>query len=215
MSRQPQALTKTRVVRTADHTTRPAADAQCLPKRSERVTSTHDGIIDPDFYPLPDFAKVNRVWGWQRRPQTDAAGATVLAYHEAGHAVIAEAFGWNGVSAWQDGERGECVTAPADPQASPPAFSPAQAALLAVYPHAGLVAEQIFSGRAWAGPIGVFESVDFAQAEALLAPHFGLKNSGAHYYAQRYAANILAARWGRAREIAAHLEKHGTWQSDK
>lgn len=226
---------KTRVVRTADRTTRPAADAPCLlqgaasgsplkPRQGAGCTLTRptadaplrSGCGESVTYSYPAPASLRRCWEWQDAP-AQTADIARIAHHEAGHAVIGEWLGLPGIRATAEPTKGLMTHSLDIPGLSEPGpdESGVLAATAASLFHAGIAAEHIWLGLPWAGPILYPRQVDFQTAEAMLKPRFGTMSSAGHGYAQRVALAVLASRWERAQGIAAHLIQRGEWRSDQ
>jgi hypothetical protein len=194
-------LNKTRVVRTAGRTTRPAADEQGE-RLSERVT-----------YPYPPPHSLGRCWPWESLPQT--VNIERVAHHEAGHAVIGEWLGLPGIRATAEPSKGlmkhgldfGALPAPGPDEDGRLAGTAASLFL------GGFAAELIWAGRPWAGPVHCPAQADFQNAEAMLAPRFGRLSSAGHGYATRVALSVLSESWPRVQEIAAILAKHGEWKA--
>lgn len=193
-----------RVMRAADRMTRPAADATAS-SRCELVTSF-----------LPSTSTLRRSCAWQTYRRR-GAHVERLAHHEAGHIALMEWLGLTGLKAEVSSTSGLAHWPPGvfeslpPPEPDPTGIWRATAA--SVY-HAGVMAEMLHEGAAWSGPIWYADQTDYLRADDMLFATFGRHASGAHAFAQKVALNVLADRWDRVQEVAAHLVVHGAWHSE-
>lgn len=79
--------------------------------------------------------------------------------------------------------------------------------------HAGKMAELLYAGATWTGPVWYGDQADYKAADTMLSRAFGHQASGAHAFAQRVGLHVLWRQWPRVQQIAAHLVAHGTWSS--
>lgn len=164
----------------------------------------------------PTPASLRRCWPWQERGPT-GADLVRVSFHEAGHCVMLEWLGIEGVRA-EAGERsGQAVLPPGllenlnDPG---PDESGILAASAAAILHAGWEAESLHRGEPWEGPTFAPRQPDFQVAEALLMARFGRFSSAGHGYAARLARHVLEQRWERVEQIAQALVERGEWSAN-
>lgn len=184
--------------------TRPTADAPVPPWRCESVT--------PCDYPRASTLRHCAPWTY---PSGALLGPSLerVAHHEAGHVVLLEWLGVDGVVATATPTSGRCsFPLKVDQLQEPgPDESGELCATAASSFHAGMAAELLFLGIPWAGPMFYPSQADYLHADDLLAPKFGRHASGAHAFAQRVALHVLSHRWERVREVANRLVLDGRW----
>lgn len=165
--------------------------------------------------PYPEASSLRRAQAWQDPPYSGPSLERV-AHHEAGHIVLFEWLGLDGIKATASPTSGRAFFPEVFPPLPdcPPDNSGELAATAAAVFHAGVIAELLHSGHAWKGPIHYAKHRDFQQADDMLKPRFGRHASGAHSFAQRVALHVLSERWQRVQEVAAHLIEYGHWHSD-
>lgn len=171
------------------------------------------GLASESPYPLP--GTLRRCMGWQSVPtELHRPDLARVAHHEAGHAVLLEWLGLTGVTATATATKGLCTMPPGslenlpDP---PPDHDGRLAATAASIFHGGIVAELIYLGIPWRGPIYCPKQVDYQRADDMLCERFGRHSSAGHGYAQQVAMHILASRWDRVQHIAGVLVERGVW----
>lgn len=162
--------------------------------------------------PTPNSHSLKRCWQWQSH-QPPLPELARLAHHEAGHIVLFEWLGFSELNATvtsTDGlayfgtHRGAVTVGPLDESSE-------VTAMAASVFHGGLMAELIFAGGTWNGPLYYPWASDYQRANDMLRPDFGNHSSAGHAFAQRTALNILSERWPRVREIAEILVRSGVW----
>lgn len=162
----------------------------------------------------PTPASLRRCWPWQDRVRD--ADLERIAHHEAGHVVLMQWLGVDGMRAEASATGGQALLPPGllsnlgepGPDETGILSATAAAAL-----HAGFEAERLLRGEPWLGPTLAPMASDFQIAEALLAPRFGFKSSAGHGWAGRLARHVLEQRWERVEQIAQALIERGTWAS--
>ena len=164
--------------------------------------------------PYPLVSTLRRAWQWQDTPsELHGPDLVRVAHHEAGHVVLLEWIGLTGATATATPSSGRCImpTVPAncpDPGDDPTGELAATAA--SVF-HAGAMAELIYFGVKWTGPLYYPKQVDFQRADDMLMQRFGRLSSAGHGFAQRVALHALAEQWPRVQQIADTLVLHGAW----
>lgn len=160
--------------------------------------------------PLPPRRWISTVRGLVPCPPFERTRQS-LAFHEAGHAVVALAFGFNSVDCdlWED--RGEArpggLPPPSEPYSPPPRAVEEEAALWkATILYGGVQGELLALGLAPVGPIRPSDD-DHSRARASLHEVFGCDTPA--WYCQRLARAILTQRWATVERIAAALLEHG------
>lgn len=184
---------------------RPTADAsRLLLARCELATFSY-----------PDSHTLRRACQWQSAPPA-TIDLTRVAIHEAGHVVMMEWIGMTGLSATATPTSGQAHF-PIDlhnlPDPGPDATGQLAATAASIF-HGGMMAELLFAGIEWVGPIWYPKQLDHIRAEKMLLTRFGRHSSAAHAFAQKVALHVLHARRARVQEIAAHLVAYGSWQSE-
>lgn len=184
--------------------TRPAAEAPFPPGCCEPVTS----------YEFPTAASLRRCREWRSYPgAARLPGLHRVAHHEAAHVVLLEWVGVEALEVTAEPNRGLCQFIPPSVQTDCDIRDDsghASATAAAVF-HAGVMGELLFMGEAWTGPIFYPHAKDYLDADDMLVGIFGRHASGAHAFAQQVALHVLAGRWARVREVAAHLIEFGRW----
>lgn len=199
---------------------RDAVKAAALHQDSQRTglgLRTFEAVLasESPIYDHPKSGTLRRAWPWQTTPpEMHKPDLARVAHHEAGHAVLLEWIGLDGMTATASPTSGLCNMPPGclDNLPDPPPDSDGRlTATAASIFHGGIAAELIYLGTKWIGPIHYPKQVDYQRADAMLAPQFGRHASGAHAFAQRVALHVLADRWQRVRHIAGVLTERGVW----
>ncbi|MDO9438932.1 MAG: hypothetical protein Q7T95_26165 [Hydrogenophaga sp.] len=139
-----------------------------------------------------------------------------VAHHEAGHVIVMDDFGIKSPRAVATDVKGTAfwpsplLTTPT-PTAPDPGEAPRFAATASAVYAAGVMAELLYLGMPWQGPMHYPRQPDYQMGEDMMRPYFGAHSSAGHAWAQRAALNILQTRWGEVQAIARHLIEHGEW----
>ncbi|MDD2917437.1 hypothetical protein [Rhodoferax sp.] len=162
--------------------------------------------------PAPNPNSLKRCWPWQTYP-APLPDVQKLAHHEAGHIVMFEWLGFSESNATITPTGGLAYfgTNPGRATVGPLDESSEITAMAASLFHGGVIAELIFAGGVWTGPLFYPWASDYQRANDMLRADFGNHSSAGHAFAQRTALNILSERWPRVHEIAKHLVRHGVW----
>lgn len=163
-------------------------------------------------FEYPRASMLRRGFVWEHYSAT-GPDLERMAYHEAGHGTLLEWLGLGCPKATATAHGGlthlpDTLPETTDPD-DPTGILTASAA--AVF-HAGTMAEMIYTGTPWRGPVFRPLTDDHQRAERMLKPVFGSCSSGAHAYAQRLALYVLIERWARVGEIAQRLIQTGEWR---
>lgn len=167
-------------------------------------------------WPGPDTLRTSRRWMMVPRAFRQPSLERV-AHHEAGHAVVMRWFGLEPAKATATPTSGLCHfptlperTCELDPDPSGEIAATASAVF-----EGGAMAELLYLGIPWTGPLFHAEQPDYRHAEDFLRPAFGAHSSAGHGFAQRVALHVLQSRWAEVQEIARHLVVHGEWRSSE
>lgn len=175
---------------------------------------------DSVTYSWPELHTLRKCWRWM--PTPDALRGPSLpriAHHEAGHAVLMQWIGLGCARAVAGDTKGQAffpdlADKMRDLQEPADATGELAATAAAVFA-AGTMAEMIFTGSIWTGPMFRNEQHDSLVAEEMLRPAFGAKSSAGHAWAQRAALHVLQARWAEVQAIAADLIERGEWHATR
>lgn len=196
----------TALVRAADLTgTTECGGAVLVGQRREAVT-----------YSWPSLNTLRRSHVWVQVPNAMRQPClTRVAHHEAAHVVTMSEFGLQcpkavatatgGSASWPT----ELPDTPDQPAPDPRAAE-LSATAAAVYA-SGSMAELLYLGIPWTGPLHYPHQPDYQMSERMLKPSFGAHSSAGHAFAQRAALSILQSRWGEVQAIAAVLIERGEW----
>ena len=167
----------------------------------------------PIYY--PHASTLRRAWQWQYAPpELHGPDLARVAHHEAGHVVLLEWIGLTGATATATPSNGWCIMPPVPANCPDPGddVTGELAATAASIFHAGAMAELLYLGIKWTGPLHYPKQVDFQRDDDMLLQRFGRLSSAGHGFAQRVALHVLAERWPRVREIADALVLRGVWE---
>ncbi len=183
-------------------------------QRTAAAAPTSIGAASGSPIPYPHARTLRRAWQWQYTPpELHGPDLVRVAHHEAGHVVLLEWIGLTGATATATPSSGRCImpTVPASCPDPGDDLTGELAATAASVFHAGAMAELLYLGVQWTGPLYYPKQVDFQRADDMLLQRFGRLSSAGHGFAQRVALHVLSEQWPRVRQIADTLVLHGAW----